>query len=77
MHNRDQKIAEHMDNLGLTKDPMYEYGSLLPVKTNVVTGKSSLAAPDMVRELMRGILGLGMTPETGVYDPQNLLDTVL
>ena len=77
MHNRDQKIAEHMDNLGLTKDPMYEYGSLLPVKSNIVTGERSLAAPDMLRDVMRGLLGLGMTPETGVYDPQNLLDTVL
>jgi len=77
MHNREQKLNEHMDNLGLTKDPMYEYGSLLPVKSNVVTGEKSLAAPDMLRDVMRGILGLGMTPETGVYDPQNLLDTVL
>lgn len=77
MHNREQKLNEHMDNLGLTKDPMYEYGSLLPVKSNIVTGERSLAAPDMLRDVMRGILGLGMTSETGVYDPQNLLDTVL
>ena len=77
MHNREQELNEHMDNLGLTKDSMYDYGSLLPVKQNIVTGESSLAAPDMLRDVMRGILGLGMTPETGVYDPQNLLDTVL
>ena len=77
MHNREQKLNEHMDNLGLAKDSMYDYGSLLPVKQNIVTGESSLAAPDMLRDVMRGILGLGMTPETGVYDPQNLLDTVL
>jgi hypothetical protein len=77
MHNREQKLNEHMDNLGLTKDPMYEYGSLLPIKQNIVTGESSLAAPEVLRDVMRGILGLGMTPETGIYDPQNLLDTVL
>lgn len=77
MHNREQKLNEHMDNLGLTKDNMYDYGSLLPVKQNIVTGESSLAAPDVLRDVMRGILGLGMTPETGIYDPQNLLDTVL
>jgi hypothetical protein len=77
MHNREQKLNEHMDNLGLTKDSMYEYGSLLPIKTNVVTGNRSLAAPDIVRDVMRGLLGLGMTPETGVYDPDDLLNTVL
>jgi hypothetical protein len=77
MHNRDQKINEHMDNLGLTKDSMYDYGSLLPVKTNVVTGERSMAAPDMVRDVVKGLLGLGMTAKTGIYDPQNLMDTVL
>ena len=77
MHNREQKLNEHMDNLGLLKDPMYEYGSLLPVKKNIVTGKSSLGAPDMLRDVMKGLLGLGMAPETGVYDPQSLLDVVL
>ena len=77
MHNRDQKIAEHMDNLGLTKDSMYEYGSLLPIKSNIVTGERSLAAPDIARDVMRGLLGLGMTPETGVFDPNDLLNTVL
>ena len=77
MHNRDQKLNEHMDNLGLTKDSMYEYGSLLPIKTNVVTGRRSLAAPDMVRDVVKGLLGLGMTAETGIYDPDDLLNTVL
>jgi hypothetical protein len=77
MHNRDQKIAEHMDNLGLTKDSMYDYGSLLPIKSNIVTGERSLAAPDILRDVMRGLLGLGMTPETGVYDPRDLLDVAI
>jgi hypothetical protein len=77
LDNREAKLDEHMGNLGLSKDPMYEYGSLLPMKTNVVTGRSSLAAPDMVRDVMRGILGLGMVPETGIYDPDDLLNTVL
>ena len=77
MHNREQKLNEHMDNLGLTKDSMYEYGSLLPMKSNIVTGERSLAAPDIVRDVMRGLLGLGMTPETGVFDPNDLLNTVL
>lgn len=77
MHNREQKLNEHMSNLGLDKDPMFEYGSLLPVKQNIVTGESSLGAPEIVRDVMRGLLGLGMTPETGIYDPDNLLNTVL
>ena len=77
MHNRDQKLNEHMSNLGLDKDPMFEYGSLLPVKQNIVTGESSLGAPEIVRDVMRGLLGLGMTPETGIYDPDDLLNTVL
>ena len=77
MHNRDQKLNEHMSNLGLDKDPMFEYGSLLPVKQNIVTGESSLGAPEIVRDVMRGLLGLGMTAKTGVYDPKNLLDVVI
>ena len=77
LENREQKLNEHMDNLGLAKDPMYDYGSLLPVKQNIVTGESSLAAPEVLRDVMRGILGLGMTPETGIYDPQNLLDVAI
>ena len=77
MHNREQKLNEHMSNLGLDKDPMFEYGSLLPVKQNIVTGESSLGAPEIVRDVMRGLLGLGMTPETGIYDPDDLLNTVL
>ena len=77
MHNREQKLNEHMENLGLDKDPMYEYGSLLPIKENIVTGESSLAAPEFLRDMMRGLLGLGMTPETGVYNPNDLLDVAI
>ena len=77
MHNREQKLNEHMDNLGMTKDSMYEYGSLLPIKQDITTGAKSLAVPDMIRDITRGLLGLGMTPETGVYDPQNLMDVAI
>ena len=77
MHNREQKLQEHMDNLGMTADPMYEYGSLLPVKKNIVTGESSFGVPDILRTVTRGLLGLGMTPETGIYDPRDLLDVAI
>lgn len=82
LHNRQQKIAEHMDNLGLTPDPMYEYGDLLPRRKHLVTGEEDWgmangATPNVVRWVAEGLLGLGMTPETGIYDVNNLWDIAL
>lgn len=77
IHNRDEAMVEHMGNLGLLADPMYEYGTLLPLKQNIVTGESSLAAPEVLRDIASGILGLGMTPKTGIYRPEDLLNVTI
>lgn len=75
--NHNAAVAQDMDNLGLTADPMYEYGTLLPYKQDITTGENSLAVPEIVRSVMGGLLSLGNTPKTGVYDPNALLDVVL
>ena len=75
--NHNAAVARDMDNLGLTADPMYEYGTLLPIKQDITTGENSLAVPDILRDVVGGLLSLGNTPKTGVYDPNALLDVVL
>lgn len=70
-------VARDLDNLGLTADPMYDYGTLLPIKQDITTGETSLAAPDILRTVVGGLLSLGNTPKTGVYDPNALLDVAL
>lgn len=80
----EQRIATHqsdvnkqMAQLGLLADPMYEYGSILPAKTNIVTGESSLAFPDIVRDIVGGLLDLANTRRSGVYNPSSLMDVAL
>ena len=77
MDGHNAAVHHDMSNLGLLADAMYEYGTILPFKSNIVTGEKSLAAPEMVRSVMEGLLSLGNSPKTGVYDPNSLLDVML
>ena len=74
-HNMD--VNKQMANLGLLADPMYEYGNIIPAKTNIVTGETSLAFPAIARDMVRGLLDLANTRRSGVYNPTALMDVAL
>ncbi len=61
----------------MESDPMYEYGTFRPQKQNIVTGEVSFAVPEFIRDTVRGLLDIGLTPRTGVYNPSALLDMAL
>lgn len=84
MTMEEQQIADHqrsvneaLSSLGLLADPLYEYGSILPYKQNVVTGDNSLAIPEVLRDMARGAIDLATTRRSGVYNPQSLFDLAL
>jgi hypothetical protein len=67
-------VNERMSALGLLQDPMYEYGTILPQKTNIATGETSLAFPEFVQGIARGLVDIGSTRDTKRYNPAALLD---
>lgn len=71
------EVQNQMKALGLERDPRYEYGNILPIKQDIVTGESSLAYPEIVRGLLGALIDLGSTPKTGVYNPNAILDIAL
>jgi hypothetical protein len=71
------EVQNQMKALGLDRDPRYEYGNILPIKQDIVTGESSLAYPEIVRGLLGALIDLGNTPKTGVYNPNAILDIAL
>lgn len=71
------EVQNQMRALGLDRDPRYEYGNILPIKQDIVTGESSLAYPEIVRGLLGALVDLGSTPKTGVYNPNAILDIAL
>lgn len=66
-----------MQELGLLADPMYEYGNLLPMKQNIVTGENSLAVPNIVRDMLGGIFGIGEGLKQGMVNPNDVTDVFL
>ena len=74
-HQRD--INKQMAQIGLLADPMYEYGNIIPAKTNIVTGETSLAFPGIARDIIGGLLDLANTRRSGVYNPAALMDVAL
>ena len=74
-HNMD--VNKQMAKLGLLADPMYEYGNIIPAKTNIVTGETSLAFPAIARDIIGGLLDLANTRRSGVYNPAALMDVAL
>lgn len=80
----EQRIAQHqrdvnqqMARLGLLADPMYDYGDIIPAKTNIATGETSLAFPGIVRDVVGGLLDLANMRRSGVYNPQAVMDVAL
>jgi len=71
------EVQNQMKALRLDRDPRYEYGNILPIKQDIVTGESSLAYPEIVRGLLGALIDLGNTPKTGVYNPNAILDIAL
>lgn len=71
------EVENRMRDLGLERDSRYDYGTLLPMKTDIVTGERSLAYPEVVRGLLGALIDLGSTPKTGVYNPNAILDIAL
>ena len=77
-HNHEMAVDQNMRDIGVSaKDPMYEYGSLLPIRSNIVTGEREMAMPDFGRDILRGLFSLGNTPKTGIYDPKAAMDVFL
>jgi peptidoglycan hydrolase-like protein with peptidoglycan-binding domain len=74
-HQRD--INKQMAQIGLLADPMYEYGNIIPAKTNIVTGETSLAFPGIARDIIGGLLDLANTRRSGVYNPAAFMDVAL
>ena len=66
-----------MQELGLLADPMYEYGNLLPMKQNIVTGENSLAVPNILRDMLGGIFGIGEGLKQGMVNPNDVTDVFL
>lgn len=71
------KLENMMRSIGFDRDPMYEYKDFLPRKQNIVTGETSFAIPEAARSFVRGLLDIGLTPQTGIYNPTALLDVAL
>jgi len=71
------ELDNMMRSIGMESDPMYEYGTFRPQKQNIVTGEVSFAVPEFIRDTVRGLLDIGLTPRTGVYNPNALLDMAL
>ena len=76
LNNHDESVDQHMINLGIDprEDPMYEYGSLLPIRENIVTGATEMAMPTMLRDMVRGLLDIGESRNSGVYRPDGLVE---
>jgi hypothetical protein len=81
------RVDEHRRRLGvlmepLEEDPGYNYGYLLPIKRsqdpnvreNDTFGGFRPAVPGLARDAIRALADLGLSAETGVYNPQAALD---
>ena len=78
LHNHDEGVDQHMRNLNIDprEDPMYDYGSILPVRENIVTGKSEMAMPSFARDMIRGLFDVAESRKSGVFRPDGLLEVL-
>jgi hypothetical protein len=76
LNNHDQGVDQHMLNLGIDprENPMYDYGAFLPVRQNIVTGKSEMAMPSFLRDTIRGLLDVAESRNSGVFRPDGLFE---
>ena len=78
LHNHDTAVNEHMQNLGIDpqEDPMYDYGTFLPVRENIVTGESEMAMPSVLRDMVRGLFDIAESRKSGVFRPDGLFEVI-
>jgi hypothetical protein len=78
LNNHDEGVDQHMINLGMDprEDPMYDYGTLLPVRENIVTGESEMAMPTILRDMVRGLLDVAESRKSNVFRPDGLLEVL-
>ena len=78
LHNHDLGVDENMRTLGIDprEDPMYDYGALLPVRTNIASGETEMAMPTILRDMVRGLLDVAESRESGVFRPDGLLEVL-
>ena len=78
LHNHDTAVDEHMQTLGIDprEDPMYDYGTFLPVRENIVTGKSEMAMPSFARDMIRGLFDIAESRKSGVFRPDGLFEVL-
>jgi hypothetical protein len=78
LNNHDQSVDQHMLNLGIDprENPMYDYGTFLPVRQNIVTGKSEMAMPSFLRDTIRGLIDVAESRNSGVFRPDGLFEMI-
>ncbi len=78
LHNHEEGVDQHMRNLNIDprEDPMYDYGSILPVRENIVTGESEMAMPSVARDMIRGLFDIAESRKSGVFRPDGLLEMI-
>jgi hypothetical protein len=55
---------------------MYDYGTFLPVRENIVTGKSEMAMPSFARDMIRGLFDIAESRKSGVFRPDGLFEVL-
>jgi hypothetical protein len=78
LHNHDLGVDENMRALGIDprEDPMYDYGALLPVRTNIASGETEMAMPSFLRDMVRGLFDIAESRKSGVFRPDGLLEVL-
>lgn len=78
LNNHDEAVDQHMRNLGIDprEDPMYDYGTFLPVRENIVTGESEMALGSAFRDMIRGLFDIAESRKSGVYRPDGLFEVL-
>lgn len=76
LNNHDEAVDQHMMNIGVDprEDPMYDYGSLLPIRENIVTGESEMAMPSFARDMIRSLFDIAESRESNVYKGDAMVD---
>ena len=69
--NQQMQIDNMMGN---KNTDVYNYGDILPVKRNNVTGEYSLANTGVVEDVLRGLLDIGLSRKSGMVKPTSILD---
>jgi hypothetical protein len=69
--NQQMQIDNMMGN---KNTDVYNYGDVLPIKRNKVTGDYSLSNTGLVEDVIRGLLDVGLSRKSGMVKPTSILD---